>query len=123
MPPPPAVAASADEIVFVERPSISSLVPSESVFTAIGLIVCSTIFFSAGDISAKLLTQTLPSVQVAFLRYAVFVALVVPTLLVARGRSGFATRRPGLQVLRGLGVVVSSVLFMLGLQHLEVAEA
>ena len=97
MPPPPAIAASADEIVFVDRkPAFVATPISENVFTGIGLIVASTIFFSAGDIAAKILTEDLPPVQVAWLRYLVFALLVVPAVFAARGKAGFVTSRPGL---------------------------
>jgi drug/metabolite transporter (DMT)-like permease len=123
MPPPPSIAASADEIVFVEPISAPPVRPvTDSVFAGIGLIILSTIFFSAGDIAAKALTEHLPPIQVAWLRYAVFALIVVPALLTTRGVAGFITSRPGLQLVRGLAVVVSSVFFMIGLQHLDVAE-
>jgi drug/metabolite transporter (DMT)-like permease len=123
MPPPPSIAASADEIVFAERSVTPVSRPAkDTVFAGIGLIVLSTLFFSAGDVAAKALTGHLPPLQVAWLRYAVFAVLVLPSLLASRGLDGFVTRRLRLQIVRGLAVVVSSVLFMIGLQHLDVAE-
>jgi drug/metabolite transporter (DMT)-like permease len=123
MPPPPSIAATADEIVFVDRVAKPAAKPApDTVFAGIGLIVISTIFFSAGDAAAKALTGHLPPIQVAWLRYAVFAVLVLPSLLASRGVQGLATRRLGLQLVRGLAVVVSSVFFMIGLQHLDVAE-
>jgi len=122
MPPPPSIAAAVDDIAFVERsPAIA--MPSERVFAGIGMILLSTIFFCAGDIAAKAMTERLPAVQVAWLRYVVFCGLVVSMVLAARGRAGLSTPRPGLQILRGLAVVISSVFFMFGLNHLQVAEA
>jgi drug/metabolite transporter (DMT)-like permease len=124
MPPPPSLAASVDDVTYVDRlPSRDSASLRDTTFVGIGLIVASTVFFSVGDIAAKELTETLPPLQVAWLRYLVFLALVVPALFAARGRQAMATARPGLQVLRALAVVVSSVFFMFGLGHLQVAEA
>jgi drug/metabolite transporter (DMT)-like permease len=124
MPPPPATAASADEIGFVERiPASVANSVRDNVSIGIALIVASTIFFSAGDIAAKILTETLPSVQVTWLRYLVFVALVVPAAFAARGREALKTSRQGLQLVRGVAVVMASISFMLGLEYLQVAEA
>ena len=123
MPPPPAIAASADEIVFVDRkPAFVATPISENVFTGIGLIVASTIFFSAGDIAAKILTEDLPPMQVAWLRYSSSRCSSCRRSSPRAAIAGFATSRPGLQVVRGLAVVISSVFFMIGLQHLQVAE-
>jgi drug/metabolite transporter (DMT)-like permease len=123
MPPPPSSAASADEIVFAPSARLAPALPApDPALVGIGLIIASTIFFSAGDIAAKFLTESLPSVQVAWLRYLVFILVAIPTAVSSRGRNAFSTDRPVLQVLRGLAVVISSLFFMLGLEHLEVAE-
>jgi drug/metabolite transporter (DMT)-like permease len=123
MAPPPSIAVSADDLPFVERAVAPIVHPGrDSIFIGIGLIVASTIFFAAGDISAKILTEDLPPLQVAWLRYLVFCALVLPAVFMARGRTAMSTRKPGLQVVRAVAVVVSSVFFMLGLGHLQVAE-
>jgi drug/metabolite transporter (DMT)-like permease len=121
MSPPPALseAASAASFVPVVR---SPARPAESNLVGIALIVASTVFFSAGDITAKMMTETLPPIEVTWLRYAMFAALIGPLAVATRGAAALHTARPGLQVLRGLAVVVSSVLFILGLGHLPVAE-
>ena len=78
--------------------------------------------FSLSDVLAKLLRQSLPAVEIAWLRYIVFVAF--GTFLAGRNRfAGLRPRRPVLQVLRGLGLVASAVLFINGLGYLPVAEA
>jgi drug/metabolite transporter (DMT)-like permease len=124
MPPPPSIAAAADEVPLVDRaPVLAAAAFPDKVFTGIGLIIASTIFFCAGDIAAKSMTETMSAVQVAWLRYLVFCGLVVSMAFAAHGRAALGTPRPGLQVLRGLAVVISSVFFMFGLGHLQVAEA
>ena len=78
--------------------------------------------FSLSDVLAKLLRQSLPAVEIAWLRYIVFVAF--GTFLAGRNRfAGLRPRRPVLQGLRGLGLVASAVLFISGLGYLPVAEA
>ncbi|MDU0344022.1 DMT family transporter [Bosea rubneri] len=95
---------------------------TDNPLVAIGLILASTLFFAAGDVTAKLLTGSLPGLQVTWLRYVVFALLVVPTTLLIRGRSGLDTKSVGMQSLRGLAVAGSAVLFILGLTLLPVAE-
>ena len=92
------------------------------VLPAILLILCAVVLFSLSDVLAKLLRQSLPAVEIAWLRYIVFVAF--GTFLAGRNRfAGLRPRRPVLQGLRGLGLVGSAVLFISGLGYLPVAEA
>ncbi|WP_270939255.1 DMT family transporter [Falsiroseomonas oryzae] len=89
----------------------------------IPLLLVSITLFSISDALAKKLGETLPPVEIAWLRYLAFLAL---TLLPMMRRGGLAvarTRAPGLQVLRALGVVGSAVLFITALRHMPLAEA
>ncbi|PVE24040.1 EamA family transporter [Microvirga sp. KLBC 81] len=95
----------------------------DATFAAIGLAVLSTVFFAMGDVAAKVLTGTLPAIEVTWLRYIVFCSVVVPTVFVARGAMAMHTPRLRPQIIRGLAVAGSAVLFILGLEHLQVAEA
>ncbi len=89
---------------------------------AILLVLCAVVLFSLSDVLAKLLRQSLPAVEIAWLRYIVFAGF--GALLAGRNRfAGLRPRRPALQALRGLGLVASSVLFISGLGYLPVAEA
>jgi drug/metabolite transporter (DMT)-like permease len=87
------------------------------------LALLSTVFFAMGDVAAKVLTDTLPAIEVTWLRYVVFCLAVVPAVFVARGARAMHTPRLRLQIIRALAVAGSSVLFILGLGHLQVAEA
>ncbi len=88
----------------------------------IAMLVAATVLFSLSDATAKYLTGALPAIEIAWVRYVVFVALAV-SLLVRSGRAAARTRRPLLQILRGLGVVGSAVLFIAALANLPIAEA
>ena len=128
MSPPPAVSAVADCPLTTEgataRPDARSGTPAkDATFAAIGLALLSTVFFAMGDVAAKVLTDTLPAIEVTWLRYVVFCLVVVPTVFVARGAKAMHTPRLRLQIIRALAVAGSSVLFILGLGHLQVAEA
>jgi len=92
------------------------------VLPAILLVIAAVVLFSLSDVLAKLLRESLPAVEIAWLRYVTFAGLAA--VLAARGRfAGLWPRRPGLQILRGLAVLGSAVLFITGLGYLPVAEA
>ncbi|MCG7393096.1 DMT family transporter [Microvirga sp. ACRRW] len=87
------------------------------------LLVASTVFFSVCDVSTKYLAATLPASEIAWIRYAIFSCLVVPVVLLMGGTSLFRAKRPGLQVLRSLGMIGSTLFFTQGLRYLPVAES
>jgi drug/metabolite transporter (DMT)-like permease len=123
MSPPPAISATADATSYVETPAVR--VPAavrDGTLIAIGLIIASTIFFSAGDIVAKSMTDTMHPLQVTWFRYLGFAIIAVPAVFMIRGRHAFSTTRPRMQLARGLAVCASSALFILGLGHLGVAD-
>jgi drug/metabolite transporter (DMT)-like permease len=88
----------------------------------IGLIVASTVFLACSDALAKYLSLTLPSIEIAWIRFLVFFIIVIP-IMARRSPDVFRSTRPGLQVLRGIGLVASSLFFISGLRFLPIAEA
>lgn len=86
------------------------------------LVISATVFFSMSDATAKYTSQTLPVIEIAWVRYVVFVVL---TLLpaVRHGRATLRTRRPGMQVARGVAIVASAIFFLFGLRVLPMADA
>lgn len=89
----------------------------------IALMIASTLFFACGDVLAKALASSLPAAEIVFLRYATLAVLLLPFVLRSAGRAELRSQRPGLQVLRGLGMVGSALCFTLGLPFLPVADA
>ena len=87
------------------------------------LVVASTVFLASSDAMAKYLTVRLPTVEVAWMRYLVFVAIMCPAVIAASPKKTLRTARPWLQALRGLTLVGSSLLFMSALRVLPIAEA
>ena len=95
---------------------------ADRLLPAILLVLASVALFSVGDVLAKLLRQSLPAAEIAWLRSLAFAGLALA--LVRRGRSaGLRPRRPGLQLLRGLTLLGSAVFFITGLAYLPVSEA
>ena len=78
--------------------------------------------FSAVDTQAKLLTETLPVVQIVWARQ--FGLLVgVLALLAIRGPAMLRTRHPVIQVTRGVLVISSSLLFIVAVGYVPLADA
>jgi hypothetical protein len=93
MSPPPA-SISADFSPFAPTTSApraaaspAALPATDNALVPIGLVLASTVFFSAGDIAAKFLTGSVPGIEVAWLRYRVFCLMIIPTIFTLRGRS------------------------------------
>lgn len=87
------------------------------------LLVGSTVFFSLTDVVTKQLTEVLPVSQIAWMRYMTFALAMVPFVYLTGGPALFRTRRPGLQTLRALAMVASTLIFTAGLPYLAVADA
>jgi drug/metabolite transporter (DMT)-like permease len=90
---------------------------------AIAALIGATAVFAASDVAAKLLTETMSTLQVGWFRYLVFAAVVVPLLVTAQGRRRLETRFLGLQIGRGLALAASTLLFIGSVSLLPVAEA
>ena len=104
--------------------AIAPAVRRPNVMLGIVLVMASTFFFSISDVTAKHLTQSLPPLQVAWLRYLVFCVIAVGLAGLSReGGRPMMTARPGLQALRGVFMAGSALLFILGLSRLPVADA
>ncbi len=125
MAPAPSLAAAASADARAAAPVVQvPVLPTlpDATLAAIGLIVLSTAFFSLADIAAKALTDTMHGLQVTWFRFLVF-ALTIPVWTLAiRGPQALRTRRPALQVARGMAIAGASSFFIIGLAHLPAAE-
>jgi drug/metabolite transporter (DMT)-like permease len=92
-------------------------------FRGIALILASTVFLGCSDVTAKYLSATLPSIEIAWIRFLVFSLIMVPAMLPGTSFSALKTERPGLQVMRGIALLSSSLFFISGLRFLPIAEA
>ena len=86
------------------------------------LMLAATVLFSVSDVMAKYVTASVPAVELAAIRYAVFVLLAGIPFLRSR-RASMRSRRPWMQVARGVSVAGSAVFFVMSLGSLPVAEA
>ena len=87
-------------------------------------ILLSAVLFAGMDASAKELAQTYPLPQVIWARYPASVVLVLVFVLARRRASAvIVTRRPGLQVLRGVLVMATLSLHFTGIHFIPLADA
>ena len=92
-------------------------------FRGIALILASTVFLGTSDATSKYLSTTLPSVEIAWIRFLVFALIMLPAMLPGSRLHALQTRRLGLQSMRGVALLASSLFFIFGLRFLPIAEA
>lgn len=96
--------------------------PPPSTLVGIALTVAAVGCFAALDTTTKVATSTVPLLLALWFRYF-FQAMATTLVMVPqRGWGIWRTRRPGLQVLRGLLLLSSSALAFVALKYLPVAE-
>jgi drug/metabolite transporter (DMT)-like permease len=111
--PPPKVSVPVQAARHLDKPLFGLL-----------LIVCSTAFLASSDTMAKYLSRSgMPPVEIAWIRFAVFMLIMLPMVMVPSGGKALRSSRPLLQVFRGLGLLGSSIFFIIGLSFLPIAEA
>ena len=127
MTPPPAAAARLDSapLPLSEKKPVDRAAPARAdrPFRGIALILVSTVFLGASDVTAKYLSGTLPSIEIAWIRFLVFAAIMFPAMVPGSPLFALRTPRPGLQLLRGAALLGSSLFFISGLRFLPIAEA
>src|SRR4029077_6121042 len=125
--PPPAAAARLDSapLPLPEKKSAlpKALARADRPFKGIALILASTIFLGISDVTAKYLSATLPSIEIAWIRFVVFALIMTPAMLPGSPLFALPTNRLGLQLLRGVTVLASSLFFIFGLRFLPIAGA
>jgi drug/metabolite transporter (DMT)-like permease len=85
------------------------------------LILACMAVFTGLDTAAKFLTQSLEAWVAVFFRYAVACTLSLPILLVRHGTTGFATRHPWLQTVRGLLLLASTICNFTAMRYLPLS--
>ncbi len=127
MTPPSAATATLDRVPLPlpEKKPAAPAVPARAdrPFRGIALILASTIFLGISDVTAKYLSATLPSIEIAWIRFLVFALVMSPAMLPGSPLFALRTGRPGLQVMRGVALLMSSLFFISGLRFLPIAEA
>jgi drug/metabolite transporter (DMT)-like permease len=92
-------------------------------FKGIALILASTVFLGVSDATAKYLSATLPSIEIAWVRFLVFALIMLPAMVPGTPLYSLSTSRLPLQLMRGAMLLGSSLFFISGLRYLPIAEA
>jgi drug/metabolite transporter (DMT)-like permease len=92
-------------------------------FRGIALILASTMFLGCSDVTAKYLSATLPSIEIAWIRFSVFALIMVPAMIPGTRLFALQSDRIGLHLMRGAALLGSSLFFISGLRYLPIAEA
>jgi drug/metabolite transporter (DMT)-like permease len=125
--PPPAAAVRLDSapLPLSEKKSVVRTAPARAdrPFRGIALILMSTVFLGASDVTAKYLSATLPSIEIAWLRFLVFALIMCPAMLPGSPVYALRSNLRGLQLMRGVALLASSLFFISGLRFLPIAEA
>ncbi|MBM7059084.1 DMT family transporter [Pseudomonas sp. UL073] len=87
------------------------------------LVVLATFLFSSHDALSKYLAEFYPIIMVVWVRYLVHTVLMAGIFLPQSGLRVLRSKRPGLQVLRALCLIGTSLLFTTGLHFIPLAEA
>lgn len=88
----------------------------------IACVVAATACFAALDTSTKFISAFVPLVMVLWARYVFQAVFTVAVVLPRTGRALAVSQRPGLQVLRGLLLILCSTIAILSLMRIPVGE-
>jgi len=88
----------------------------------IALVTVTTLMFAVLDTSAKWLVQSLPVLQVVWLRFVFHTFLTTAIFMPSMGMSLFKINNPRLQLLRGVMLALMTGLNFFALQYLQLAE-
>lgn len=78
--------------------------------------------FAVADVTSKYLSTNLPIIEIQWIRYVLFFGMAA-TLAARKPGRPLQPRNPKLQIVRGLCVTGSSVLFVYGIREMTMAQA
>jgi drug/metabolite transporter (DMT)-like permease len=108
----------------VEAPSgtVPAVAPTaDNPARGILLVIASLALFACSDATGKLLNSSFSPLEIGWIRYLVYMLYVAPALL--RDRRIWRTANPRMQILRGLGMTGSAVIFIFATRSLKLADA
>jgi len=88
----------------------------------IALVTATTLMFAVLDTSAKWLVQTVPVLQVVWLRFLLHTLLTTAIFMPSMGKALFKIHNPKMQLLRGVMLALMTGLNFFALQYLQLAE-
>lgn len=109
--------------VNVDRDRTYSVEETRTRLTGILLIVAAVTLFSCLDTVAKFASQSVPTLEVVWFRFATHFLLALVVFRVWNQRGLLRTGRPVMQVVRGLFLLATTFFNFLALRYLQLAEA
>src|SRR5579863_9177628 len=106
-----------------KRPAKAAPARADRPLRGIALLLASSIFLGTSDATSKYLSTTLSSIEIAWIRFLVFLVIMIPAMVPASPLFALQTKRPVLQITRGMALLGSSLFFISGLRFLPIAEA
>ncbi|MDF9831861.1 drug/metabolite transporter (DMT)-like permease [Ereboglobus sp. PH5-5] len=95
---------------------------ANTTLAGIALLVAAVACFACMDTTVKWLSASLPSLQIVSIRYIGSFLLTLALLRPAPGAPLLKAKRPGLQILRSLGIVLTTVCSFTALQYIPLTE-
>ena len=106
-----------------DRRALSSYLPRQRPLVGFLLMLTSTALLPVMDGMAKHLSQTYPLMQVVWARYFFHLLTMLPLLLWRYGPRALWPRRPAVQLMRGLLLLVATMLFFAAISRMPLANA
>jgi drug/metabolite transporter (DMT)-like permease len=98
------------------------VVQSDNPLRGIALSAGACALFAIADTTSKYLSASMPVIEIQWIRYVLFFGMAAAASVRTGGRP-FRPRNPKLQIVRGLCVSASSVLFVYGIREMTMAQA
>ncbi|MCX7383275.1 MAG: DMT family transporter [Alphaproteobacteria bacterium] len=86
------------------------------------LLLAATLCFSITDVWAKILGEHIPVIEIGWIRYVTFLIAVLG-VNIRQGRMRVRVKYPVVQIMRGIMMVASMLLFIVALRYLPLADA
>lgn len=97
--------------------------PQDHILLGVATIVAALLILPAMDAIAKLLSAHLSTLEIAWARFMFHTAILLPLALLRHGRALWRPTRPWLQLLRGLLLACSALLFFCAIARMPLANA
>mgnify|MGYP002632171635 CR=1 FL=1 len=107
----------------MQTPGTQTIDDDKSAITGIVLIILSMILVPFMDVIAKLLSARYPIFEIVWARYFFHLLIILPVLLWRHKIAGLWPSRPGLQIIRGGLLLVSTFLFFAAIAKMPIADA
>ena len=109
--------------ITTSAPRSQWVLPASAATGILFMLVAQLLVMPANDAVVKYLVASVPIGQLAWARFFFNFLLLAPVTLWHHRRRALAPGRPGLQLLRGVLIVASNLLFIAGLRFVPLADA